>query len=95
MSDVCHDGIGAPALQSLATQQVGESQQGEFQGVLASAVSLASIACPLAFSSVYFAVQSHWPGAVWLSALVFYAIVLPLVLGLRFDKPAATCQSTG
>jgi DHA1 family tetracycline resistance protein-like MFS transporter len=86
-------GIGAPALQSLATQQVGESQQGEFQGVLASAVSLASIACPLAFSSVYFAVQTHWPGAVWLSALVFYAFVLPFVLGLRFEKPAATSQS--
>lgn len=88
-------GIGAPALQSLATQQVGESQQGAFQGVLASAVSLASIACPLAFSSTYFAVQAHWPGAIWLSALFFYALVLPLVLGLRFEKPALTCQSVG
>lgn len=83
-------GIGAPALQSLATRQVDESQQGQFQGVLASAVSLASIICPLAFSSVYFTVRAQWPGAIWLSALVVYAIMVPLVLGLRFENPAAS-----
>lgn len=79
-------GIGAPALQSLATRQVDESLQGQFQGVLASAVSLASIVCPLAFSSIYFVVRAQWPGAIWLSALVVYAIMVPLVLGLRFAK---------
>jgi DHA1 family tetracycline resistance protein-like MFS transporter len=77
-------GIGAPALQSLATRQVDESLQGQFQGVLASAVSLASIVCPLAFSTIYFVVRAQWPGAIWLSALVVYAIMVPLVLGLRF-----------
>jgi DHA1 family tetracycline resistance protein-like MFS transporter len=81
-------GIGAPALQSLATRQVDESLQGQFQGVLASAVSLASIVCPLAFSSIYFGVRAHWPGAIWLSALAVYAIMVPLVLSLRFTKPA-------
>ncbi|HTE47169.1 MAG TPA: TCR/Tet family MFS transporter, partial [Gemmatimonadaceae bacterium] len=35
--------IGTPALQALSTRQVGEDLQGQFQGVLASAVSLASI----------------------------------------------------
>lgn len=79
-------GIGAPALQSLATRQVDESLQGHFQGVLASAVSLASIVCPLAFSSVYFVVRAQWPGAIWLSALVVYAAMVPLVLGLRFTS---------
>jgi DHA1 family tetracycline resistance protein-like MFS transporter len=82
-------GIGAPALQSLATRQVDADLQGQFQGVLASAVSLASIVCPVAFSSIYFVVRAQWPGAVWLSALVVYAIAVPLVLGLRFTKPAA------
>lgn len=81
-------GIGAPALQSLATRQVDESQQGQFQGVLASAVSLASIICPLAFSSLYFFVREQWPGAIWLSTVVVYAIMVPLVLGLRFDTPS-------
>ncbi|MET3896180.1 DHA1 family tetracycline resistance protein-like MFS transporter [Devosia sp. UYZn731] len=81
-------GIGVPALQSLATRQVDESQQGQFQGVLQSAVSLSSIIAPLAFASLYFVFREEWPGAIWLSVVVVYAITIPLVLGLRFDKPA-------
>ena len=75
-------GIGAPALQSLATRQVAEDRQGQFQGVLASSVSLASVLCPLVFSSIYFGVRAYWPGAVWLSVIVVYAALVPLVLGL-------------
>lgn len=75
-------GIGAPALQSLATRQVADDRQGQFQGVLASAVSLASVLCPLVFSSIYFGVRAHWPGAIWLSVIVVYAALVPLVLGL-------------
>lgn len=84
-------GIGVPALQSLATRLVDESQQGQFQGVLASALSLASIAAPLAFSSFYFVVRAQWPGAIWLSVIALYALSVPLVLGLRFREavPAA------
>lgn len=80
-------GIGAPALQSLATRQVAEDRQGQFQGVLASSVSLASVLCPLVFSSIYFGVRAYWPGAVWLSVIVVYAALVPLVLGLRLKKP--------
>lgn len=80
-------GIGVPALQSLATRQVDDSRQGQFQGVLASAVSLASIVTPLGFSSFYFVVREQWPGAIWLSVVVVYAISVPLVLGLRFKRP--------
>jgi len=82
-------GIGVPALQSLASRQVDESRQGQFQGVLASAVSLASIVAPLGFSSIYLLVRPQWPGAIWLSVAVVYAISIPLVLGLRFEKPVA------
>ena len=86
----CLGGIGSPALQSLATRQVGADLQGQFQGVLASAVSLASIIAPLAFSSIYFLVRSQWPGAIWLSVVVIYLISIPLVLGLRWaaSEPA-------
>ncbi|WEA60929.1 TCR/Tet family MFS transporter [Rhizobium sp. BJ04] len=76
-------GIGVPALQSLATRQVDERGQGQFQGVLASAVSLASIVAPLGFSSVYFLVRQQWPGAIWLSVVAVYALAVPLVLDLR------------
>ena len=79
-------GIGVPALQSLATRQVGEDQQGQFQGVLASVVSLASIIAPLGFSSFYFVVRDTWPGAIWLSVVALYAIGIPLVLGLKLAK---------
>ena len=78
-------GIGVPALQSLATRQVDENSQGQFQGVLASAVSLASIVAPLGFSSLYFLFQEEWPGAIWLSVVAVYALAVPLVLGLRLE----------
>ena len=81
-------GIGVPALQSLATRQVDESQQGQFQGVLASALSLASIAAPLAFSSIYLAVRAQWPGAIWLSVVAVYVLSVPFILGLRFQEQA-------
>lgn len=77
-------GIGVPALQALATRLVDEQRQGQFQGVLASAVSLASVVGPLAFSTLYFVVRARWPGAIWLSVVVIYLIAVPLVLGLRF-----------
>ncbi|MBX5022440.1 TCR/Tet family MFS transporter [Rhizobium lentis] len=85
-------GIGVPALQSLATRQVDERGQGQFQGVLASAVSLASIVAPLGFSSLYFLVRQAWPGAIWLSVIAVYGLAVPLVLGLGLRKPAAAAS---
>jgi DHA1 family tetracycline resistance protein-like MFS transporter len=80
-------GIGTPALQVLATRQVDPERQGQLQGVLASAVSLASIVAPLAFSTFYFVVQKDWPGAIWLSVLVIHVMAVPLVvLGTRIAR---------
>ncbi|HXP90573.1 MAG TPA: TCR/Tet family MFS transporter [Fibrobacteria bacterium] len=72
--------IGTPAFQALATRQVDPAHQGQLQGVLASAMSLASIVGPLAFSTFYFFVQTRWPGAVWLSVVAVYAVAVPLVV---------------
>lgn len=81
-------GIGTPAFQALATRQVDPARQGQLQGVLTSAVSLASIIGPLAFSTFYFVVQKEWPGAIWLSVVVIYAIAVPLVfLGTQTVRP--------
>lgn len=33
--------------------------------------------------------RAHWPGAVWLSVIVVYAALVPLVPGLRPARPAA------
>jgi len=86
-------GIGTPALQSRATRLVEPARQGQFQGVLASAVGLASIVAPLAFSSFYFVVQKEWPEAIWLSVVLVQAIAVPLVVfGTRPAQPAETVQ---
>jgi DHA1 family tetracycline resistance protein-like MFS transporter len=82
-------GIGTPAFQALASRQVDPARQGQLQGVLTSAVSLASIIGPLAFSTFYLAVQKAWPGAIWLFVVVIYVIAVPLVLlGTRAARPA-------
>jgi len=73
-------GVGTPALQTLGTRLVDADHQGQLQGVLASAVSLASIAAPLAFSTIYFVFRQDWPGAIWLSVVVVYAVAVPLIL---------------
>jgi len=83
-------GIGVPALQSLATRLVDERQQGQLQGVLASTVSLATIVGPLIFSSIYVAVRTRWPGAIWLSVVVVHVLAVPMVLTLRFPGAHAT-----
>jgi DHA1 family tetracycline resistance protein-like MFS transporter len=87
-------GIGTPAFQALATRRVDPDRQGQFQGVLASAVSLASIIGPLLFSTLYFVMQKQWPGAIWLAVVVIYAMAVPLViLGTR-NARSVSCGST-
>jgi MFS transporter, DHA1 family, tetracycline resistance protein len=51
--------IDTPAFQALASRQVDPARQGQLQGVLTSAVSLASIIGPLLFSTFYFVVQKE------------------------------------
>ncbi|WP_010188002.1 TCR/Tet family MFS transporter [Sphingomonas sp. PAMC 26605] len=72
--------IGTPALQALATKAVDAARQGQLQGLLASTVSLASIVAPLGFTAFYFAVQQHWPGAVWLAVVAVNLAAVPFVL---------------
>ena len=81
-------GIGMPALQSMTTRQVDEDNQGKLQGVLSSLVSLSAVFGPLLFSTVYFALKPHWPGAIWLVGGGLYLLALPLVLRIRRTPPA-------
>jgi hypothetical protein len=84
-----------PAFQALAIRQVDPARQGQLQDVLASAVSLASIIGPLAFSTFYFAFQKQWPGAIWLSVVVIYAIAVPLIfLGTRTARATQPASVT-
>ena len=73
----CLGGVGLPALQSLMTGKVESREQGRLQGVLASMNSLASIAGPLAISTVYFASRTTFPGLVWICGATLYVVSLP------------------
>lgn len=77
--------IGTPSLQALASQKVSPEQQGQFQGIIASTISLASMFAPLLFSTLYFQFQAVWPGAIWLSVVMIYLLALPIVI--RSLKP--------
>lgn len=52
--------MGTPSLQALASQKVSADQQGQFQGVIASTVSMASMIAPMFFSTLYFQFQEKW-----------------------------------
>jgi DHA1 family tetracycline resistance protein-like MFS transporter len=88
-------GIGVPALQSLATRQVADDRQGQFQGVLASTVSLASVVAPLGFSTVYLAVRDAWPGAIWLAVAAIYAAAALVVHRLPSARAGPAEPSPG
>jgi DHA1 family tetracycline resistance protein-like MFS transporter len=76
-------GVGIPALQSMVSRQVDESQQGELQGTVAGAMSLASIFGPLSATWFYAATAATWPGMVWLAAAALYVLVIPALLAIR------------
>ena len=76
-------GVGIPALQSLATQQVGEDKQGQLQGVMASIVSLASIFGPLYFAYFYYGIKDSRPGLIWIIGVGTYLLAIPLILMVR------------
>jgi DHA1 family tetracycline resistance protein-like MFS transporter len=73
-------GVGPPAVQSLATRDVGEDQQGRLQGVIASAMSLTSIIGPLVGTALYASTKSRWIGAVWICGAALYTLMIPLLL---------------
>jgi DHA1 family tetracycline resistance protein-like MFS transporter len=76
-------GVGAPALQSLTANAVGDERQGALQGVLASITSLTAIVGPLAGTAVYSSTKAHWIGAVWITAASLYLLMIPLLILAR------------
>jgi DHA1 family tetracycline resistance protein-like MFS transporter len=56
-------GLAMPTLQSLTTQRVSESEQGQLQGATMSVASIAGVVSPLFFGAVYAATTGE--GALW------------------------------
>ncbi len=85
-------GVGVPALQAMATAEVGEDKQGELQGVLASISSLTATIGPLVGTATYAATKSFWMGAVWSLGAALYLFAFPLMMARRSaitEKPLA------
>jgi DHA1 family tetracycline resistance protein-like MFS transporter len=86
-------GLYGPSAQSLMTQRVGPSEQGQLQGALSSLTGVANVVAPYLFSSIFAAALStfrRWqmPGAPFLLATVFLAVAL--ILGLKASEPELT-----
>lgn len=84
-------GLGTPAFQAVVTRQVENTSQGQLQGVLVSATSLASIVAPLGFTTLYFISRGSLPGAVWLIVLTLYILAVPLIQ--ISTRASQKCQS--
>nr|AIA14492.1 TetA [uncultured bacterium] len=82
-------GVAMPALNSLLTRRVGEDQQGQLQGVMASLMSLAGIVGPVLTTALYFSTKNVWIGTVWLVGAGLYLLATPLFATVRSPKAVA------
>lgn len=89
-------GLAMPTLQSLMTQRVSESEQGQLQGATMSVASIAGVASPLFFGAVYAYSLSEgsalpYPGtALLIASLILLAAAL---LGWRVARQAGRAES--
>ena len=86
---LCMGGIATPALQSLLSGGVGEEEQGELQGTLASLTSLSSIVGPLAVTRGYAASSGTWTGIVWVGGAALYLLCIPALRRPARDRDRA------
>lgn len=88
-------GLAMPTLQSLMTQRVSESEQGQLQGANMSVASIAGVASPLFFGAVYaFTVQVDSPLPYSGLAFLLAALVLlaAAALGWAVARQAGRAQ---
>ncbi|MFT5692939.1 MAG: DHA1 family tetracycline resistance protein-like MFS transporter [Oceanicoccus sp.] len=85
-------GLSGPAIQGIASSQVGADQQGELQGGLSSMMSLTSIMSPLMMTQIFgfftsTAAPIYFPGAAFMVAAILTAIGLVLFLKTTAGMP--------
>jgi len=87
-------GFYGPAAQSLMTQQVDATEQGQLQGALSSLTGVANVISPYLFSSIFAAALTTWrswhqPGAPFLLASLLLLAALTLGAKASAGIPAA------
>jgi len=89
-------GLAMPTLQSLMTQRVSESQQGQLQGANMSVASIAGVIAPVVFGSIYAASVEKQPlfphvgTAFFVAALVLLAAA---ILGMAVARRAEEAEA--
>jgi DHA1 family tetracycline resistance protein-like MFS transporter len=95
-------GLAGPAIQSLVTKTVDETEQGEVQGALTSLQGLTSIAAPLVFTSGLFgfftskAAPFEFPGAPFMlgGILIFVAFFVAIGVYARYPEAEAEAEAS-
>ncbi|RYE10351.1 MAG: MFS transporter [Hyphomicrobiales bacterium] len=96
-------GLAAPAINGVLSRLVPDNAQGELQGAVNAANSLATVVGPLAATQIFAYFTHHatsvpyFPGAPFLgaAALVLCGVILFIVVALRFDlghKPSVAAH---
>jgi MFS transporter, DHA1 family, tetracycline resistance protein len=78
--------VVTPALQGLMSQSAADNQQGELQGVISSAKSLAAIMAPLAMTQLFFVFTTggrFFPGAPFVLSAALMVLCLSVFLAGR------------
>lgn len=84
----CLSGLGGPALQSLISKEVPQSEQGELQGSLISLASLTAIIGPLFYTDIFARFTKadagfYFPGMAYMAAAVVSALAMLIFLQSR------------
>jgi DHA1 family tetracycline resistance protein-like MFS transporter len=86
--------VVTPALQGKMSRIAQDDQQGELQGVISSARSVAQIFSPLAMTQVFFLFTAgsdvYLPGAPFLLSATLMILCLAVFLGVRSSEPKPT-----
>jgi DHA1 family tetracycline resistance protein-like MFS transporter len=88
-------GVAMPAMQSLISKRVPDSQQGELQGTLVSLMSLTTIVGPPIYTRIYDRLPAQHSGLIWVIAASLYVICLPLIRGLRTSSQMESHSAQG
>ncbi|KAL8135717.1 uncharacterized protein LOC141713467 isoform X1 [Apium graveolens] len=89
--------IGSPCIRSIASKQVGPSEQGKAQGCLTGICSIANVVSPLAFSplTAIFLSESapfHFPGFSLMCAS--FLVMIAFILSIMIREAPLTVTST-
>ena len=95
-------GVSGPAIQSLVTSRVDETEQGKIQGALTSLTSLTNIIAPILFNTLLFSyfisddAPTQVPGAPFFVGFILLLVSIAIAVRVfrKFPEPTAEAEPT-